>query len=211
MPARHSRRNHATLSPVRRKQHRIHGRRQGIRPSFRFPTRFSQIGHIIRNWKEWGRGLGRRTVHACFQRNRVHPLEALDCDIQFRSLRFVVQRQCRRDDHRGNGLGVISTSGTAGLQMFTCFEHEPTPNRVICGSRARQRSAARGERSGSRRGAEVRRFFSWFAFASGGSHVICRRGAQIARTSINSRSEKENRNWDDWTESVASLRQQAKA
>lgn len=95
--------------------------------------------------------------------------------------------------------------------MFTCFEHEPTPRRVICGSRARQHSAVRGEQSGFRRGAEFRRILSRIAFASSSSHVNCHGGAQIARTSINSRSERENRNWDDWTESAASLRQQAKA
>ena len=63
-----------------------------------------------------GRGLGRRTVHACFQCDRVHPLEALACDIQFLSLRLLAQRRCRRSDHRGNGLAVISSAGSAGGQ-----------------------------------------------------------------------------------------------
>ena len=95
--------------------------------------------------------------------------------------------------------------------MFTRFRHEQNPRRENCDNRSQPHPAVQSEHSGSRREAEFHRFGAWFAFASGVSHVNCRAGAQIARTPINGRSEREYRNWDDWMGSAASLRQQVKA
>ena len=95
--------------------------------------------------------------------------------------------------------------------MFTRFKHGQSLRRRNCDNRSGTHVTVQSEHSVSLREAEFHRFWSQLAFAFSGGHVNCRGGAQIARTSINGRSEREYRNWDDWMGNAAWLQRQAKA